>query len=91
MKELAFIKDNKFKPFAITRGYLQAYEELAKEKGIPTNGKQKGIPTEESLKEYIVERHKKKYPNRWETSEVNEYPKYYNGSKKTPRVNLKIK
>ena len=35
MKELAFIKDNIFKPFAITRGYLQAYEDLAREKGIP--------------------------------------------------------
>ena len=63
----------------------------AKENGIPNTGKHKGIPTEESLKEYIVERHKKKFPNRWEISEVNEYPKYYNGSKKTPRVNLKIK
>jgi hypothetical protein len=34
MRELAFIQDNKFKPFAITRGYLQAYQELAEEKGI---------------------------------------------------------
>lgn len=74
-----------------TKDIHKAMMKWAKEKGIPTNGKQKGIPTEESLKEYIVERHKKKYPNRWETSEVNEYPKYYNGSKKTPRVNLKIK
>ena len=35
MRELAFIEDNKFKPFSITRGYLQAYQDLAKEKGIP--------------------------------------------------------
>jgi len=35
IKELAFIKDNRFKPFAITRGYLQAYDELSREKGIP--------------------------------------------------------
>jgi len=35
MRELGFIKDNYFKPFAITRGYLKAYDRLAKEKGIP--------------------------------------------------------
>lgn len=64
----------------------------AKEKGIPNIGKQRGIPTEETFKKYIVQKHKERYPeDRWETSEVNEYPKYYNGSNKTPRVNLKIK
>tara|TARA_Y100000004_G_scaffold185770_1_gene236443 strand:- start:899 stop:5164 length:4266 start_codon:yes stop_codon:yes gene_type:complete len=35
IRELAFIRDNKFKPFAITRGYLKAYQDMAEEKGIP--------------------------------------------------------
>jgi hypothetical protein len=35
IRELGFIKDNYFKPFTITKGYLQAYQDLAKEKGIP--------------------------------------------------------
>jgi hypothetical protein len=35
MRDLGFIKDNYFKPFTITKGYLKAYDRLAKEKGIP--------------------------------------------------------
>ena len=35
IRELAFIRDNKFKPFAITKGYLKAYQDMAEEKGIP--------------------------------------------------------
>ncbi len=35
IRELAFIKDNNFKPFAITKGYLKAYQDMAEEKGIP--------------------------------------------------------
>jgi hypothetical protein len=34
IRELAFIKDNNFKPFAITKGYLKAYQDMAEEKGI---------------------------------------------------------
>lgn len=74
-----------------TKDIHKAMVKWAKEKGIPNIGKQRGIPTEETFKKYIVQKHKKLYPDKWEISEVNEYPKYYNGSKKTPRVNLKIK
>jgi len=35
IRELAFIRDNKFKPFTITKGYLKAYQDMAEEKGIP--------------------------------------------------------
>jgi hypothetical protein len=34
-REFAFIEDNFFKPFTITKGYLQAYQDLAEEKKIP--------------------------------------------------------
>lgn len=74
-----------------TKDIHKAMVKWAKEKGISNIGKQRGIPTEETFKKYIVQRHKKLYPDKWEISEVNEYPKYYNGSKKTPRINLKIK
>ena len=34
-RDFAFIEDNYFKPFTITKGYLQAYQDLAEEKKIP--------------------------------------------------------
>lgn len=34
-REFAFIEDNFFKPFTITKGYLKAYQDLAEEKKIP--------------------------------------------------------
>jgi len=34
-REFAFIEDNFFKPFTITKGYLQAYQDLAEDKKIP--------------------------------------------------------
>jgi len=35
IRDFAFIQDNAFKPFRITRGYLQAYQDLAERKKIP--------------------------------------------------------
>jgi len=35
IKDFAFIQDNAFKPFRITRGYFQAYQDLAEQKNIP--------------------------------------------------------
>ena len=35
IRDFAFIQDNAFKPFRITRGYFQAYQDLAERKGIP--------------------------------------------------------
>ena len=35
IKDFAFIQDNAFKPFRITRGYFQAYQDLAERKNIP--------------------------------------------------------
>ena len=65
--------------------------EWAIEKNIKTKGKCRGIPIYDEFRRYIVYRQKRKYSNlKWRCSEINQYPKFYNGSNSTPRINLKF-
>jgi hypothetical protein len=75
-----------------TAEIYKAMNHWAKGQNIPTSGKEKGIPSEYGLKKYLVHHHKKQFPDQpWRVSETNQFPKFYNGSVNTPRINLKLK
>jgi len=85
--------DNIYRTVAIgsVQEIHKGLREWAKQSGIPTKGKERGIPVYDSFKKFIVNEHKKKYSNiPWRISETNKFPKFYNGSYSTPRVNLKV-
>jgi len=85
--------DNIYRTVAIgsVQEIHKGLREWAKQSGIATKGKDRGIPVYDSFKKFIVNEHKKKYSNiPWRISETNKFPKFYNGSYSTPRVNLKV-
>ena len=85
--------DNIYRTIAIgsVQEIHKGLREWAKQSGIATKGKDRGIPVYDSFKKFIVNEHKKKYSNiPWRISETNKFPKFYNGSYSTPRVNLKV-
>jgi hypothetical protein len=85
--------DNIYRTVAIgsVQEIHKGLREWAKQSGIATKGKERGIPVYDSFKKFIVNEHKKKYSNiPWRISETNKFPKFYNGSYSTPRVNLKV-
>jgi seryl-tRNA synthetase len=74
-----------------TRELHAEFRKWAQAHGITTKGQYRGIPCEPEFKKYVVAKHKAKYSNQpWRCSDTNQFPKFYNGSNTTPRINLKI-
>jgi hypothetical protein len=74
-----------------TRELHADFRKWAQARGIPTKGQYRAIPCEPEFKKYVVAKHKMRYSNQpWRCSDTNQFPKFYNGSHTTPRVNLKV-
>jgi len=74
-----------------TRELHADFRKWAQARGIPTKGQYRSIPCEPEFKKYVVAKHKMRYSNQpWRCSDTNQFPKFYNGSHTTPRVNLKV-
>jgi hypothetical protein len=74
-----------------TRELHADFRKWAQARGIPTKGQFRAIPCEPEFKKYVVAKHKMRYSHQpWRCSDTNQFPKFYNGSTTTPRINLKI-
>lgn len=74
-----------------TRELHAEFRKWAQARGIPTKGQYRAIPCEPEFKKYVVAKHKMRYSNQpWRCSDTNQFPKFYNGSHTTPRINLKV-